>query len=47
MLKYVWLPEYRSEAPPPQYSLLWFEKFIIGDDEPFRRVPLGAYASRK
>lgn len=47
MLKYVWLPEYKADVPPPQYSLSWFEKLIIGDDEPFRRVPIGAHTARK
>lgn len=46
MLKYVWLPEYRSEAPTPKYSLSWFEKLIISDEEPFKRVPLGAHNAR-
>lgn len=43
MLKYVWLPEYKHEAPPPKFSINWFEKFLVSDQEPFRRVPLGAY----
>lgn len=43
MLKYVWLPEYKQEAPPPRFSLSWFEKFIQHEDLPFKRVPIGAY----
>jgi len=46
MLKYVWLPEYRAEVPPPRYSLNWFEKFLISEEKPFERVPIGAYNTR-
>jgi len=46
MLKYVWLPEYRAEVAAPKYSLNWFEKFLISEEEPFKRVPLGAHNTR-
>ncbi len=46
MLKYVWLPEYKTEAPPPRFSLNWFEKFIQHDDLPFKKVPIGTYNVR-
>lgn len=46
MLKYVWLPEYKAEVPPPMYSLHWFEKLIISEDLPFKKVPIGAYNTR-
>lgn len=43
MLKHVWLPEYRVEAPAPRYSVSWFEKFAQSEDLAFKRVPIGAY----
>ena len=43
MLKYVWLPEYKNEAPPPRFSMDWFSKLLDHSDLPFKRVPLGAY----
>jgi hypothetical protein len=46
MLKYVWLPEYRSEAPAPRYSLDWFSKLKTSTDLPFQRVPIGSYNAR-
>ena len=46
MLKYVWLPEYRAEAPVPKYSLHWFERFIMHGDEGTGPVPIGAYNAR-
>jgi len=47
MLKFVWLPDYVSEAPPPRFSLSWFEKFQQNNDLPFKRVPIGAYNTAK
>lgn len=46
MLKYVWLPEFRAEAPIPRYSAAWFEKFAVSEDLPFKRVPIGAFNVR-
>lgn len=46
MMKYVWLPEYKTEAPAPKYSLNWFEKFLISEDAPFERTPIGAFNIR-
>ena len=34
MLKYVWLPEYRSEDSPPRNTMGWWEKYIIRDIQP-------------
>jgi hypothetical protein len=45
MIKYVWLPEYRSDTTVPTNSLLWWEQHImhdVGDN----RVPLGAHNVR-
>ena len=47
MLKFVWLPEYRAEVPPPKYSLSWFERFVIHGDDVLKPVPLGAYNARR
>ena len=47
MLKFVWLPEYRVEIPPPKYSLHWFERFIVNGNDGLKRVPLGAYNARR
>jgi hypothetical protein len=47
MLKFVWLPEYRAEVPPPKYSLSWFERFVIHGDDGLKPVPLGAYNARR
>jgi len=47
MLKFVWLPEYRAEVPPPKYSLSWFERFIVHGDAGLKPVPLGAYNARR
>lgn len=46
MLKHVWLPEYRQDVPPPQFSLLWFERFLDNKDSAFDRVPIGAHNVR-
>lgn len=43
MLKFVWLPDYQSEAPPPRFSLAWFERFQQNTDLPFQRIPIGSY----
>jgi hypothetical protein len=45
MIKYVWLPQYRSDTTVPTNSLLWWEQHImhdVGDN----RVPLGAHNVR-
>jgi len=34
MLKYVWLPEYRSEDSPMKNTMGWWEKYIIRDIKP-------------
>lgn len=47
MLKYVWLPEYKHEAPPPRFSLSWFEKFRQNENLPFKRPPIGSYNTRQ
>ena len=47
MLKFVWLPEYRAEMPPPKYSLSWFERFVVHGDDGLKPVPLGAYNARR
>jgi hypothetical protein len=47
MLKYVWLPEYRAEAPIPKYSLHWFERFIMSEDHGTDPIPIGAYNTRR
>jgi len=46
MLKYVWLPEYRAEAPIPKYSLHWFERFVMSEDHGTGTIPIGAYNTR-
>lgn len=46
MLKYVWLPEYRTDVKAPKFSLSWFEKFQIHEDLPFQRVPIGSHNAR-
>ena len=43
MLKYVWLEEYRTEAPAPKFSLSWFEKYLVSDELVTKRVPIGTY----
>jgi len=45
MLKYVWLPEYRSEGPVKKNTLAWWEKHIIRDEKP-KRVPIGSFNVR-
>jgi hypothetical protein len=47
MMKYVWLPEYRTEVVIPKYSLSWFERFIVNEDDGFARVPIGAHNVRE
>ena len=34
MLKYVWLQEYRQDAPPPHNSLMWWEQHIFNGNQP-------------
>jgi hypothetical protein len=46
MLKYVWLPEYRTDIQVPKFSLSWFEKFQIDESAPFQRVPIGSHNAR-
>jgi hypothetical protein len=46
MLKYVWLPEYRQDAPPPQNSLLWWEQHIY-EEQPVGRTFIGAHNVRQ
>ena len=46
MLKHVWLPEYRTEHPPPRFSLDWWSKLVESDDLAFKRVPIGSYNVR-
>ena len=46
MLKYVWLPQYRAEAPIPKYSLHWFERFVMNEDKGTGTIPIGAYNTR-
>jgi hypothetical protein len=45
MLKYVWLPEYRPVDKPPQNSLMWWEKHIIGG-RTAKKTPIGAHNVR-
>ena len=45
MLKYVWLPEYRPVDKPPQNSLMWWEKHIIGGRSA-KKTPIGAHNVR-
>ena len=47
MMKHVWLPEYRNDAPPPRFSVAWFEKYAVTPDTAFERVPLGAHNTRR
>lgn len=46
MLKHVWLPEYKAEAPLVPYSLKWFERFVVKEDSIFERTPIGAFNVR-
>jgi hypothetical protein len=46
MMKHVWLPEYRVDVPPPQFSLSWFERFAVDKDSAFERVPIGSHSVR-
>lgn len=46
MLKYVWLPEYRSDFKPPTNSLMWWEQHIYGG-MPATKTFLGAHNVRE
>jgi len=46
MLKYVWLPEYKTEVPAPRFSLDWFARMALSSNGASDRVPLGAYNTR-
>lgn len=43
MLKFVWLPQYKQEAPPPKFSLSWFESLSVTNDAAYERIPIGSY----
>ena len=45
MLKYVWLPEYRSDDAPKVNTLSWWAGKIIKDKQP-EKVPIGAHNVR-
>ena len=45
MLKYVWLPEYRSSDVPKANTFSWWAERIIGEKKP-EKVPIGSYNVR-
>ena len=45
MLKYVWLPEYRSDVEIPKNSILWWEQHLFSDKSE-GKIPLGAHNIR-
>jgi hypothetical protein len=42
MLKYVWLPEYRTSEAPLRNTLGWWEKYIVREVEP-QNARIGSY----
>ena len=42
MLKYVWLPEYRTAEAPLRNTLGWWEKYIVREVEP-QNARIGSY----
>jgi len=46
MLKYVWLPEYRTDTVVPANSFLWWEQQLFNDGGS-DKTPIGAYNVRK
>jgi len=45
MLKYVWLPEYRSNTVVPKNSLMWWEQHLTSV-KASNKVPIGAHNVR-